>query len=64
MSAFAHICHLIMTIIFFPWIIVWVGCAVSAGNSKKRQDREMQARQTAALEELARTGKWKGWNDK
>lgn len=47
MSAFAHICHLIMTIIFLPWIIVWVGCAVSAGNKRKRQqdlkrDEELQ----------------------
>ena len=64
MSGLSHCFHLIMTIIFFPWIFIWVICAVSAGNSNKKMDREMQARQTAALEELARVNKWKGWNDK
>lgn len=57
MSAFAHMCHLIMTVIFFPWIIVWVGCAVSAGNSRKRkQDRERQE-ELELLRELVRKNK-------
>lgn len=64
MSGLAHVCHLIMTIIFFPWIIVWVGCAVSSGNSRKKKDRELMERQTAALEEMARINKYKGWMDK
>lgn len=64
MSGLAHALHLIMTVIFTPWIVVWVCCAVSAGNQRKRQDRRMQERQTAALEELARVGKYKGWMDK
>lgn len=57
MSAFAHICHLIMTVLFFPWIIVWVGCAVSAGNSRKcKQDRERQE-ELELLRELVRKNK-------
>lgn len=37
MSGLAHCFHLIMTIIFFPWALVWLCCAVSAGNKRKRQ---------------------------
>lgn len=64
MSGLSHVVFLILTIIFPPFALMWIICAVSAGNSKKRQDRKLMERQTAALEELARVGKWKGWNDK
>lgn len=57
MSAFAHICHLIMTVLFFPWIIVWVGCAVSAGNSRKRKEAAMREEEIALLRELVRKNK-------
>lgn len=60
MSGLSHVVFLILTIIFPPFALLWIICAVSAGNQRKRKDREMQARQTAALEELARVGKWKG----
>lgn len=63
MSGLGHCVHLILTLIFFPWLVVWVCCAVSAGNSKKLEDRRLQERQTAALEELARVGQWKGYRD-
>lgn len=47
MSGLSHVFHLIMTIIFFPWILIWIICAVSAGNKRKRQqdikrDEELQ----------------------
>lgn len=64
MSALGHVFNLIMTIIFFPWIIVWVGCAVSAGNRRKKKDEQLMERQTKALEELARIEKYRGWNNK
>lgn len=38
MSTFSHFIHLVITIIFWPWLIVWVLCAVSAGNSRKRKE--------------------------
>jgi len=67
MSGLSHVVFLILTIIFPPFALLWIICAVSAGNSKKRQDRKLMERQTVALEELARANKvnqWKGWMDK
>lgn len=32
----AHIFHLIMTILFFPWLIVWIFCTIS--NNQKNQE--------------------------
>lgn len=43
MSTFSHFIHLVITIIFFPWAIVWLCCAISAGNSRKRlEDRRRE----------------------
>lgn len=63
MNAFWHLIHAILTLIFFPWALVWLCCAVSAGNKKRKEDHRLQERQTAALEELARVGQWKGYRD-
>lgn len=57
MSTFSHFVHLVITIIFFPWAIVWLCCAISAGNSRKRkQDRERQE-ELQLLRELVRKSK-------
>lgn len=57
MNAFWHLIHAILTIIFFPWALVWLCCAVSAGNSRKRkQDRERQE-ELDLLRELVRKSK-------
>ncbi len=64
MNGLSHCFFLVLTIIFPPFILLWVCVAVSAGNQRKRKDRQLQERQLAALEELARINQWKGWNDK
>lgn len=57
MSAGAHLLHIILTILFFPWALVYLCCAVSAGNSRKsKQDRERQE-ELALLRELVRKNK-------
>lgn len=53
MSALGHVFHLIMTIIFFPWIIVWVGCAVSAGNKRRRGEMRMREEELQLLRTIA-----------
>jgi len=62
-SAGAHLFHAILTILFFPWALVWLVCAIASGNKNKNKDRELMERQTAALEELARVEKWTGYRD-
>lgn len=32
-----HLLHFILTIIFWPWIIVWVGCAASNSSYNAKQ---------------------------
>jgi len=57
MNAFWHLIHAILTLIFFPWALVWLCCAVSAGNKRKRQqDRERQE-ELDLLRELVRKSK-------
>lgn len=54
MSAFSHVIHLILTIIFFPWLIVWVACAVSASNSRKRMEDRKRDEQIELLKQLVK----------
>jgi len=63
MSAGAHLFHAILTILFFPWALVWLVCAIACGNNTKKKDRELMERQTAAMEKLADIQKWKSYRD-
>lgn len=63
MSAGGHLFHAILTILFFPWALVWLVCAISSGNKTKKKDRELMERQTAAMEKLADIQKWKSYRD-
>lgn len=43
MSTFSHLVHLIITILFFPWAVVWALCAISAsGSRRKREDKRKE----------------------
>lgn len=42
----------------------WILAALICGSGGRKRDRQLQERQLAALEELARVNKWKGYNDK
>lgn len=53
MSGLAHCFHLIMTVIFFPWLFVWVICAVSASNKRKRREDRSREEQIALLKDIA-----------
>ena len=66
MSGGAHFLHFLMTLLTgFLWLPIWVICAISYGNVRRKEERRMQERQLAALEELARVQKYRGWmNDK
>lgn len=64
MSAGAHIIWFILTLLTgFIALPFWIICAICTGSSRRKEERRMQERQLAALEELARVGQWKGWND-
>ena len=57
MSAFSHFIHLVITILFFPWAIVWLLCAVSAGNSRKRKEAAMREEELSLLRQLVKEKK-------
>lgn len=57
MSTFSHFIHLVITIIFFPWLIVWVLCAISAGNSCKRKEDKRREEELALLRQLVKEKK-------
>jgi hypothetical protein len=63
MSAGGHLFHAILTILFFPWALVWLVCAISSGNSRKKKYRELMERQTKAIEEMNKINTWRGYRD-
>ena len=56
MSTFSHFVHLVITIIFFPWLIVWILCAISAGNSRKRKEDKRKDEELQLLRKIANRG--------
>jgi hypothetical protein len=54
MSTFSHFIHLVITIIFFPWLVVWILCAISANNSKRKRNERRKDEELALLREIAR----------
>lgn len=52
MSTFSHLIHAIITILFFPWALVWLCCAISAGNSRKRKEDRRREEEIALLKEI------------
>lgn len=57
MSTFSHFVHLIITIVFFPWAIVWLCCAISAGNSRKKMEDRKRDEQIELLKQLVKEKK-------
>lgn len=65
MSGLGHFVWFILTLLTgFIALPFWIIAALICGSSQKKRDSQLQERQLAALEELARVNKWKGWNDK
>lgn len=55
-----HILHLIITLIFFPWVLVWICCAMINSQHNARVDRFKRDEEMRMMREaLARSG----WND-
>lgn len=41
MSGFSHCIFLVLTIMFLPFGLVWICCAVSASNRKRKEDMDL-----------------------
>lgn len=54
MSGLSHCVFLILTIIFPPFVLLWVCCAVSAGNQRKRQEDRKRDEQIELLRQLVK----------
>lgn len=57
MSAFSHLIHAILTVLFFPWALVWLCCAVSANNSRKRKEDKRREEELQLLRQLVKEKK-------
>lgn len=53
MSAFSHVVFLIITLIFPPFGLVWLCCAVSASNKRKRLEDRRRDEELSLLREIA-----------
>ena len=56
MSGFSHVVFLILTVIFPPFVLLWVCCAVSAGNSRKRKEDKRKDEELQLLRKIASRG--------
>jgi len=57
MSGFAHVIHLILTICFFPWIVVWIIYALCAGSSNRKKSERKKDEEISLLKELVENSK-------
>jgi hypothetical protein len=57
MNAFSHVVFLIITLIFPPFGLVWLCCAVSASNKRKRLEDRRRDEQIELLKIIANQGK-------
>ena len=65
MSGMGHFVWFVLTLLTgFLALPFWIIAALMCGSGQKKRDRQLQERQLAALEELARINKYRGWNDK
>lgn len=65
MSGMGHFVWFILTLLTgFIALPFWIIAALVCGSSQKKRDGKLQERQLAALEELARINKYRGWMDK
>lgn len=53
MNAFWHLIHAILTLIFLPWALVWLCCAISASNKRKRLDDRRKEEELHLLRTIA-----------
>jgi len=53
-SGLSHVVFLILTILFPPFALLWIICAVSAGNQRKKADQRMREEELQLLREIAR----------
>jgi predicted acyltransferase len=56
MSAFSHFVHAVITILFFPWALVWLCCAISASNSRRKRDDRRRDEELQLLRRIANRG--------
>lgn len=57
MNPFAHVIHILLTILFFPWGLVYLCCLVSAGNKRRREEAAMKKEQLELLRQLVKEKK-------
>lgn len=53
MSGLSHCVFLILTLIFPPFVLLWVVCAVSEGNRRKRKEARSREEELALLRDIA-----------
>lgn len=53
----AHFLHFILTLLFFPWVVVWVWRVLSNSQHNKMVER-MENRQMMMLNQHKNTGSW------
>lgn len=64
MSAGSHLVHIVLCFLTgLLWVPIYIICIISAGNSRKKKDRDLMERQTKALEEINRVNKWRGYGE-
>lgn len=53
MSGLSHCVFLILTVIFWPFLFLWIICAVSASNTRKRKEQRSREEELALLRDIA-----------
>lgn len=64
MSGLTHLVHFIITIFFWPWLLVWVLCAAcSSGKPAQKTTNALLKEQNQLLRDLKQQNMYKNYRD-
>lgn len=49
----SHVFHFLITILFWPWLLVWIACAASVARHNRRVDASQRNEQLELLRRIA-----------
>lgn len=64
MSGLSHLVHFVITIFFWPWLIVWVLCAAcSSSKPAQKTTNALLREQNQLLKDLKQKNMYKNYRD-
>lgn len=57
MSGLGHVVHFIIFLLFWPWLFVWILCALCCSSSSKKREMAMKKEELELLKQIVKQNK-------